>query len=446
MNHSPKLEQSNLDSSKPNLFFILAILSGACGLAYQVAYVRLFSNYFGDSFIISGVTLFSVFIGIAFGAWKSHRFIKQLAYIELGIGLYSLCVATLFSFWGFDIVGFGNQSLLNIGKLVVLLLVPTFLIGTCVPLFSQYISFIKNPGKSVFTHVYTLYNLGAFLSVIAIEFFLFRQLGLLLTFYVVGSINFIIGLSLLSSKVATNINRVEIKTPKRQVAVALFLASLASGIFQLYALQISFLIFGPLSENFAIILTSAIMGIAIGSSLAMFKATSLKQAIIGSGLGSLIFLLFVPVIILLWSKAPSLNLNNNEIIALKIFLLAAYPLSLFIPFGALVPLAVRSHKKHRLEVVDSLLALSSLANGLGALLMFLILYRYLSLLQIGFVIFSLLTLSYLVLIGGLKNRDELKKRSTLLFEAIAIVLAFFAIYFWPRIELLLGDQCHCQCF
>lgn len=44
------------DSKLPKGFLLfLSALSGSCGLAWEVLYARLFSNYFGDGFVISGV-------------------------------------------------------------------------------------------------------------------------------------------------------------------------------------------------------------------------------------------------------------------------------------------------------------------------------------------------------------------------------------------------------
>ena len=437
MTVSRGFSKNHLGSSKSDFLFILAILSGACGLAYQVVYVRLFSSYFGDSFIISGVMLFSVFIGIAFGAWQSGRFVRRLAYIELGIGFYSIFVATLFSFWGFDIVSWGNHLVLNVCKLIVFLLIPTFLIGTCVPLFAQYVGAVKKTENHVFTNVYALYNGGAFLSVLAVEFILFRQIGLQLTFYVVGAINFIIGLSLLLSRVSVDIHQVQRKKLDRRVGITLFLASFASGVFQLYALRLSFIIFAPLPENFSIILTSAILGIALGSAFAMTKVFSLKLAVIGSSLGSLVFLLLLSPLIYLWSMTNSLGLSDTGALALRGLFLGGYPLILFTLFGTLVPLAVQAHKDHHLGVADSLLALSSLANGLGAL-MFLVLYQYLTLLQMGFFIFAVLALSCLVLFGKTYVNQSQKLRPLLLGIVLVTIVGFFITHFWPRVELLLG--------
>ena len=423
------------------LIFVLSGLSGVCGLAYEVIYSRLFSNYFGDHFVINGIVLCAVFLGISFGAWKSSQFIKQLAYIELGIGLYAIAITTVFSAWGFEISGFNQSLVFNAVKLVVLLFIPTFFIGTCVPLFTRYVSSFGNKNVSAFTGVYILYNLGALLSVIAIEFFLLRQWGLRITTYIIGAINFLIGGLLLLQKNNIQKNLSEKKKRyklDRPVIAVLFLASFASGIFQLYTIRMANMVFGPFRENLAIILISTMLGIAIGSMLSEIKKFSLEKSLIGTLLGCLCFLLLLSHFISIWSVVSG-SVSEFWYLFLKIFFLVGYSLFIFTMFGSWVPLVVRHHKAQgTVDVVGPILGISSLANGLGTLFMFLVLYRYLDLLQNGILILILFIVSYMILI--LKKGTK-KLSSDLLFKVIFVSLSiFFIIGFWPEKTLLLGYQ------
>lgn len=222
-----------------NLIPLLATLSGACGLAYEILYIRLFTNYFGDSFLVTGVTLCTVFLGIAFGAWVSSQFLRLLWIVEAFIGLYAFGAGWALSNWGFEIAAWGGSPLLNAVKLGLLLGLPAFLIGTCVPLFAAYARFTTIDAASVFARVYGLYNLGAFLSVLAIEFALFRMLGLQQTLILIGCLNLSVAAALLVQghhKLSGN------STPPTarlsfHVVVALALASFASGVFQLLMLR-----------------------------------------------------------------------------------------------------------------------------------------------------------------------------------------------------------------
>ena len=424
------------------LIFVLAGFSGACGLAYEVIYSRLFSNYFGDHFVINGIILSAVFMGISFGSWKSSRFIRQLAYIELGIGLYAIGIATLFSFWGFEISGFGQSLVINPLKLVVLLFIPAFFIGTCVPLFTQYISFFGGKNVSAFTGVYALYNFGALLSVIVIEFILLRWWGIRFTAYAVGIVNLFIGGFLLSLGKKNQWNKFRKKKKyklDRLMMAVLFLASFVSGVFQLYSLRIAALVFGPFRENLAIILVSTMLGITIGSVLSVIKGFSFKKALAATLLGYLFFLLLLPAFISSWSMISE-SAPDSWYLILKILFLTVYPLFIFTMFGAWVPLIVKYHKNQgSVDMVGPILGISSLANGLGVLFMFLVLYRYLSLLQNGILILILFVVSYAILIGSEENR--IRFSGDFLFKMATVgVFVFFIIHFWPEKELLLGYQ------
>ena len=413
----------------------LAALSGACGLVYEILFIRLFSNYFGDSFVITGVTLCAVFLGMSFGAWRSLRFIRYLAAIEIIIGIYAFVAATVFSAWGFEIAAFMAHPWINAAKLTLLLGVPAFLIGTCVPLFSVYAREAQSNGARTFSRIYGFYNLGAFASVLAIEFLLFRLLGLQATSYVIGCLNLLIGGLLLvwHRPPASAPLPLALSWLQWRVALPLFLGSFASGVFQLFVLRLSFSIFGPLHENFAIILASAIAGVAIGSWLSLRRAIRFADSFFWLALFTLVFLISVPLLIDLWSSVASFEPSDFGEVMIKALLLSGFPLPLFVCFGALVPLAISAHGRDDNGLAGTLLAISSLGNGLGSLVMFMILYRTLTLPQIGIA-------SVVLLLGAgfvaLNSRPAYFK----VFGGcvIAVTMGFAGFQSWPKVELLLG--------
>lgn len=424
------------DSGLPKGFLLfLSALSGSCGLAWEVLYARLFSNYFGDGFVISGVVLTAVLFGIAAGAWSSARFYKTLAFVEIAIGLYAFSIVTAFSYSGFEIVSFAATPLINAVKLIVFLAIPAFLIGTCVPLFTHYVRVSSKNATRVFSKVYAVYNFGAFLSVLMIEFFLFRHLGILLTAWLVGALNLGIGLALLwvSSKGKSADTRPKPAVMNKKLGLALFVASFASGIFQLYVLKFSFAIFGPLQENFGIILASAILGVAAGSMIAMRFSITFAQVVLSAALGILLFQMFSGEFITLWTYVSGLDVSDTTELLLKIALLGGYPFALFVLFGTLVPLAVSAHKGEGAFVSGRLLAVSSLGNAFGILLMFLLLYRVMTLVQIGFLIAGLLLPSSFV---AMKGRLSLGAATGGAIIMASLLFAGFQL--WPNERLLLG--------
>ena len=414
---------------------VLATLSGACGLAYEILYIRLFSSYFGDSFLVSGVTLCAVFLGMSFGAWQSHKFLKRLAWIEIGIGLYAFGAALAFSNWGFEIAAIGAGTWLHGILLGILLGFPAFLIGTCVPLFSALMNTERRKQRDAFAGTYGLYNLGAFLSILVIEFFLIRQLGLQISSYLIGALNLIIGGSLLvlARGIDAKSSYLARTTLNPYISIALFLASFASGIFQLFVLYLSFSIFGPLHENFAIILASAIAGVAIGAWLAMKRMLLFQEALLWLTLFVLTFMIFVPILIDAWVFLSGTHISDQGEIVAKAALLAGFPLILFVLFGGLVPLAASAHEGNQTALSGRLLAISSLGNGLGAFAMFLILYRHLSLPVIGIGLACILLTA-----AWVTRRTRPAIPQVMGGVVIAATLVFAGLQIWPRVDLLLG--------
>ncbi len=427
------------NSTGSRLVLFLAMISGVCGLAYEILYVRIFSNFFGDGFFVSAVILTAVFLGISFGAWLSQRFVGYLALIEITIGVYAFLVAGLVNLLSFDIVTFGGTSNFLVAlKLLVFLVVPTFLIGTCVPLFSRYLHEQNSDQSDGFTLVYAAYNFGAVASVLIIEFVLFRLFGLALTTIFIGTLNIALGITLLTkvrSPTETSMERGHLL--QIRPALALFFVSLASGIFQLFYLRITYSIFGPMHENFAIILASSILGIALGAVLSMRMKLSFSK-VIWLCVGCFVFFMTgLGVLVHIWSYMAGADVGEVSGIALKTTLLLLYPLPVFILLGAMVPLAYQEHQRERPswqpQLAGQLLAVSSLANGLGALSIGLVLYQVFPLYIIGSIVGVLLVFAAFLAGNGAFSVGSAVGKTVLL------AVGFLASYqLWPTIELNLG--------
>lgn len=412
---------------------LLAALSGACGLAYEILYIRLFTNYFGDSFLITGVTLSAVFLGLSFGALLSAHFLRWLGAIEIAIGAYAFSAAWGLSERGFEVAAWGGTPMLNALKLGLMLGVPAFLIGTCVPLFAAYAHRAAADRRPVFSRIYGLYNFGAFLSVLAIEFVLFRTVGLKATLSLIGGLNLFVGAALLWQGHHKGPSGESGFRPRldRRIALALFLASFASGVFQLFMLRLSFALFGPLNENFAILLAAAIFGVALGAALAISARPRLGDILPWLALLMLMIVIAVPGVIALWARVAGGDLSDGGELLAKALLLGGLPLPAFVLFGTLVPLAVTAQDEAGAAQAGPLLAVSSLGNGLGALAMFVFLYRLLEMPGIAFTCAALL--GFATLIWSTTSLAHLLRGGV-----IAASLVFAGLQSWPQVELFLG--------
>lgn len=415
--------------------FLLATLSGACGIAYEIIYIRLIANHFGSDFTVTATVLSAVFFGMCLGAWHSARLVRHLARMEIALGLYAFVLATGFSVFGYDVVSFGGTApAVTLAKLGVLLILPAFLIGTCVPLFTAYADASVGAAHSRFPLIYTLYNLGAFASGLLIEFVLFRHLGLTVTTYVIGVINLAVGGSLMLGRYAHEAT--EQNPPphlQRTIGSALFAAAVASGIFQLHALKLSYAVFGPHQENFAIVLVSALLGLFIGAAWSRSKNTSFRGAMVVCAMLIAVFLLGTTPLVYFWSWIQTVALPAVAQKIVKIALLGGYALPVFIAFGMTVPLAARAHDEQGRQLYGRLLAIASAGNGVGALLMLTVLFAWLPLPVLGAAIAVLVIVAASMLGPGLWS----SARGLSAGAVIAVLLAT-AIVVWPSSELALG--------
>ena len=65
----------------------LLLLSGFCGISYEILYTKLLGNLLGNRFTISASVLLTFLLGIGLGTLYAHRFVKKLWVVEAGIGL-----------------------------------------------------------------------------------------------------------------------------------------------------------------------------------------------------------------------------------------------------------------------------------------------------------------------------------------------------------------------
>ena len=420
----------------------LAAVSGGCGLAYEVLYIRLLSNYFGDTFFVSALLLAAVFLGISFGAYQSWRFVNRLGLIEISIGACALATAFLFDRLGFDVVSLGGNSvLIGTFKIFSFLLLPGFLIGMCIPLFAEYRRQIQR-GVASFSITYAIYNLGAWFSILLIEFVTIRYWGLTNSMYFLGTLNLIVGCILIFSFDQLTKKTVIIQgwhLPTMPSAI-LLLVSFSSGVFQLYCLKLASNIFGPLRENFAIILAAAIAGVAIGALIFSVARLGIQRFLLLTALALGVFLLGLTVAIEAWSSLASAKLGFVDTQFIKHAGLFAYCLPVFTMFGMVVPLFVRhiaglNPHSNSIAITSQVLAASSFANGLGALCFIAFINAWFEPGSIGLAILLLLLLCV-----WLQSAAAAIRTGLVLASFACITIGATAQQAWPTKELLLGYQ------
>ena len=398
------------------LLTVLLFTSGLCGIAYEILYGRLLGNIIGDQFVVSTAVLLTFLLGIGLGALHAHRLWSRLWLIEAGIGLYAaifaLNLSGIESLLYTHLPNIGTSTITSIAAAVVLLLAPAFAIGVSLPVFAGYAHQLR-PSEGYFSSTYGIYNLAAALTVIFIEFWLIRETGIKNAVFVIGALNALVAIGLLAffKDVAGS---VPVESPvngaafSRRVLVALAISSVASAIFQLTAIRLSELLFGPFRETFAYVLCIILLGIAIGSLLVHrfrigFVPLLLANIVaLGWAMGALSW-----VMTKFAGLYPEAIDSYWQLVALKFAAIALVTLAPAITFGATIPALLNTLQgredspaagdRAAARSPGYLLYVASLANAAGFLLMFLVLHQQLDYGELLLCVAALSGLSLLVI-------------------------------------------------
>jgi len=390
------------------LIFILSMwLSGLAGISYEILYGRILGNMVGDQFVVSAAILITFLLGIGLGSALSHRLWSWLWAIEGGIGAYGLLIA-LNQPQLENIVYAGSSlfaySLLgSVAVCVLLLIVPAFLIGCSVPLFAGYFSRLHAESSHAFARVYMVYNFGAALTALFIEFYVIRSLGIQSAVVMFAIVNLLIAAGLKyffarndmlhqttspqvdslhsGSTQSDSLKPAPLKTllfkmPRHSLS-ALILASIASAIFQLFMVKYSELVFGPFRESFALVLSMVLLGITFGALLVKQFRPEFQTVMWMSLIGLIWLMLAAGGAIYVYAALYPLTGDSFWcVILLKWLVLMVLMLLPATMFGATIP-TLLSHQSEVSHESGTLLFVSSIANVAGFLLMVFLLHRYL---------------------------------------------------------------------
>lgn len=189
--------QQNMLSSLAAIFFI----SGLSALIYQVCWQRLLFTGFGVDLtsitVIVSVFMAGLGVGAFFGGRIADKFSKNIiilfCLIEFGIGCFGLLSHHLILNLQ-DMLIHTNLVVIALGSFI-LLLFPTFLMGTTLPLLTSFFNqHIQNIGDSI-GQLYFYNTLGAAFGALATGFILFNYFTISHTIYIAAMLN--LGISFL---------------------------------------------------------------------------------------------------------------------------------------------------------------------------------------------------------------------------------------------------------
>lgn len=279
----------------------LTLLSGAAGLSYEVLYARLISQYLGEVFYVQAAVLATMLLGIAVGARYSPRLRGRLWLVELGLGLYALAAATVHHL-AFDTIvthwvpAVGGAAVAI--TLTMMLLSPAaVLMGASLPLFAE-----RSRRASAYPRAYGLYNIGAAVSVLLVEYVVVRALGLTSTLAVFGAMDILIAIRLRGSSEHAPPATTAHPTSSKTIGI-LCVAGVLASLYQLHALKQMQIFWGPFRETFALHVFGAIASIGVASLVLTRWRVGIATWLLGLGIAFPLALLLPSVVMPLYPAA-----------------------------------------------------------------------------------------------------------------------------------------------
>jgi spermidine synthase len=362
--------------------------SGISGLVYQVIWVRELVLVFGATTFAVSTVLTAFMGGLALGSYyfgrrseKVTRPLRLYGFLEIGIGAYGLAVPLIFatlpvvyhSLLGWLQLPFFALSIVRFVFATVVLIVPTALMGATLPVLATFYS--RDMARIGFKvgSLYALNTFGAVIGAAATGFVLIPTLGMNAATTTAASINIVLGVVAItiSRKVEAEpsmqapedlsngpILRKQVRSSDhgidRQQVTAVVAGFAVSGFvalaYEVIWSRVLALIIGSSVYAFSIMLTTFLIGLAGGATLASRLADRIRKPVVMFGVieaaigitslaGAYLFndLPYFFVQLYRWVDSSSFGL-----LLFSRFLIAAFVM--IIPtflLGALFPLVVR---------------------------------------------------------------------------------------------------------
>ena len=203
-------QSSALPNSRLVILILAFLLSGMCALAYQVVWARMLSLVFGSTNQAISTVLAVFMLGLAIGSHagaKLSRRVNNLGIIygllEIALGFYALAFpfilsnaqsihAAIFS------TSYDSELSLALYRFLialVLLIIPTSLMGATLPVLAQYVEKDAAKAGTRIGSLYAINTFGAALGSFSSAFLSIPYYGLNWTIYIAATLNIVIGLA-----------------------------------------------------------------------------------------------------------------------------------------------------------------------------------------------------------------------------------------------------------
>ena len=180
---------------------LLFVCSGACGLTYQVLWLRLLSLVFGVTVHAASTVLAAFMAGLALGSLLAERLARRghplrvFAALEAGIAVAALATPALLGaaaslYRPLSTIAGDSLWILTAGRFVAsfaVLLVPTVLMGATLPVLSR-ADLVRASGARLGT-LYAVNTTGALAGALATGYVLIGGIGIQRTFVLAAALN-----------------------------------------------------------------------------------------------------------------------------------------------------------------------------------------------------------------------------------------------------------------
>jgi len=318
-------------------------LSGVSALIYQVVWQRLLTLYYGVGPVSMTLIVSIYMVGLGFGAlcggYLSERVKHKIglyALIEFLIGCFGLVSLAFLDFLGRHTAG--SSYVLSFVYMILFLLIPTFLMGTTLPLLTKIFNRCIHDFSDTISFLYFINTLGAAIGAIFASYGLISFLGLDSAIYWAVVINFLLaGIIVWLSRAKVEI--VEPSVDDSQKEEKIFLGVIAyffvfiTGFLAIGYEIIWFRVIGILVKSspyaFSSILFVYLLGIALGSWgmggwLRRYPATDKKNLFF-----LMQFLIALVVIVLFFSYYYLTKYTTFALLTSTSFMIQEHPTILF---------------------------------------------------------------------------------------------------------------------
>ncbi|MGD9906769.1 MAG: fused MFS/spermidine synthase [Vicinamibacterales bacterium] len=271
---------------------LLFVCSGACGLTYQVLWLRLLSLVFGVTVYAASTVLAAFMAGLALGSLLAERLgrrghpLRAFAALEAGIAASALATPALLDAAGalyrpLTAAAGDSLSILTLARFLAsfaVLIVPTMLMGATLPVLSR-ADLVRGSGARLGT-LYAVNTAGALGGALLTGYVLIGGLGMQRTFLLAAALNLTVAAVAwwLAGRAAVAVDPAAVPPPRdavgatalsaNAVLAAMAISGLAALALEIVWFRILVQFLPATSYAFTTMLATVLGGIALGSALA----------------------------------------------------------------------------------------------------------------------------------------------------------------------------------